>query len=99
MRVPPRGVAQGQHVERVEAHDRVDAVVVTPQAMDELRALHFFGRLTEEAQCSGHGSRPHGVLGGEDPSERSDTERRVWVGVTGANSESPGRGPREVAAA
>src|SRR5262249_36624618 len=80
--VPARGVAEGQHGEGVEAHGGVDAVVVTPEAMDNFRALHLFSRLTEEAQCSGHAAPLHGVLSGEDSGECSDAERRVWVGVT-----------------
>src|SRR6516165_187187 len=48
VRIPPRGVAQGQHVEGVEAHDRVDAVVVTAETVDQLRALYLLSGLTEE---------------------------------------------------
>ena len=83
VRVPACGVAQRQHVERMEADDRVDAVVIAPEAVDQFRSLHLLGGLAEKAQRAGEVRLLHGVLRGEDPGERADAERRVRVGVSG----------------
>src|SRR5579862_6530806 len=60
--VPARGVAERQHVEGVEADDGVDAVVIAPQSVHELRALHLLGRLAKEAQRAGDLRRLHRLL-------------------------------------
>src|SRR5918995_1042185 len=82
MGIPARGVAQRQHVKRVERDDRVEAIVIALRRMDRFRAAHFFSGLAHEAERPLQAVLLHGRLGSEDPGERAYAESRVRIGMS-----------------
>ena len=76
MRFPTRRVAQGQHIERMEADDGVEAVVIAAQSVHNLGSLDLFGRFAEELERATDIGRLHRMLGSENSRERADAESK-----------------------